>query len=284
MSDEWKELFEGQRPTELALWVRRQGRFASGPPRALADDELLLLGGAGESGRSSRKPAEVGSPTCVALTPSTGQLPEEFQVSLKEARERYPGAELCGFGPPGWSAAGGPGLDRLVVKIGLVEETFTSSEDWQIKLDSSPSVPFSAVLAYSPRVTSPALQEAVRALEGKPSPASVIPLPLSAGDRIPLQGLTTPGTTDMMVISALRYLLPPEVRVRASWGALGWKVAQLALLYGADELAGWTAAEACAYTGRVRAAARVEEKELLQGLTEAGTGRRPWCPERAGRV
>ena len=71
MSDEWKELFEGQRPTELALWVRRQGRFASGPPRALADDELLLLGGAGESGRSSRKPAEVRSPTCVALTPAS---------------------------------------------------------------------------------------------------------------------------------------------------------------------------------------------------------------------
>jgi len=69
--------------------------------------------------------------------------------------------------------------------------------------------------------------------------------------------------------------------LRASWAALGWKGAQLALLYGANELAGWTAAETSVYTGRVRAAARVESDEVLRGIEEARCQFAPWS-ERIG--
>jgi 2-iminoacetate synthase ThiH len=129
--------------------------------------------------------------------------------------------------------------------------------------------PLTAVLVYAPELTAQALEQAVEALGKVQRLVSVVPLPAGAGDRIPLPGLTTGGTTDVMAISALRILLPAETRVRASWAALGWKVAQVALAYGADEIAGWTAAETLAYTGRVRAASRVERQELNEGLEEA---------------
>jgi 2-iminoacetate synthase ThiH len=79
-----------------------------------------------------------------------------------------------------------------------------------------------------------------------------------------------------MVVSVLRHFLPAEVRVRASWAALGWKVAQMALVHGADELAGWSVAESVAYSARVRAAARVETDEVKCGVEEAGKVWSPW--------
>ena len=79
-----------------------------------------------------------------------------------------------------------------------------------------------------------------------------------------------------MVVSVLRHFLPAEVRVRASWAALGWKVAQMALIHGADELAGWSVAESVAYSTRVRAAARVETDEVKCGVEEAGKVWAPW--------
>ena len=48
------------------------------------------------------------------------------------------------------------------------------------------------------------------------------------------------------------------------------------LAYGADEIAGWTAAESLAYTGRVRAASRVERQELNEGLEEARCTNAGW--------
>ena len=131
------------------------------------------------------------------------------------------------------------------------------------------ALPLTAVLVYTPDVTPEALERAVRAMREMLTLVGVVPLPAGAGDRIPLAGLTTAGSLDAMVVAALRLLLPSGISVRASWAALGWKVAQVALAYGADELAGWTGAETLAYTGRVRAASRVERQELDEGLEEA---------------
>ena len=136
--------------------------------------------------------------------------------------------------------------------------------------------PVIAALQYSPDVSPEALESACQAAAQIPGLRSVVPLPLAAGDRIPLEGATTSGPTDVMVVSVLRHFLPAEVRVRASWAALGWKVAQMALIHGADELAGWSVAESVAYSTRVRAAARVETDEVKCGVEEAGKVWAPW--------
>ena len=278
-SEQWKNLFREQDSTRLALLVRETGAF--GPDksvRALGDDKMLLLGGASHAARlskrsSQREPLE---PLCVVVTPEEEQQESEFLEAVKRVRAEFPEAELAGFGPKScW-----PLLDRLVMKVGEVGKDFTLDSQWDSQNQVAQKL--SAVLVYSPEASPEALEKACEALLRAKNLHGVVALPLGAGDRIPLPGLTTAGTVDMMILSALRLLLPQEIKVRASWAALGWKVAQLAVMYGANELAGWSAAETAVYSGRVRAAARVEEDELLQGMVEAGWRRTPWIPGKVG--
>ena len=278
-SEQWKDLFRQQDSTRLALLVRETGAFGGDRTvRALGDDKILLLGGASHAARLSKR-ASQGDPTeplCVVVTPEEEQQESDFSEALDRIRAEYPDAELAGFGPEScWSL-----LDRLVVRVGEVGKDFTLDPQWE--RGSQAPQKLSAVLVYSPEASPEALEEACRAVVAARNLHGVIALPLGAGDRIPLPGLTTAGTLDMMVLSALRLLLPQGVKIRASWAALGWKVAQLSVIYGADELAGWSAAETAVYSGRVRAAARVEEDELLEGLAEAGWQRSPWMPGKVG--
>lgn len=279
---DWKSLFVQQRGTELTLLARRLGKLSGPPLRALADDEIVLTGGALAAARTSDKGREPELPVCVVVTPENGELPEEFEQRLAAARKQYPEAELAGFGPKGWSARGELTLDRHVVKLGVAAENFQKDDAWERRLLDCPAARLTLVLVYSPSVTPDALEAAVAQISDWKRVGSVTCLPLGAGDRIPLPGVTTSGPLDMAVISSVRLLVPAEVRVRASWAALGWKVAQLAPLYGASELMGWSAAECVAYTGRVRAAARVEKAELEAGLAEAGVSRCHWLGEKVG--
>jgi hypothetical protein len=276
-SQTWQELFSRQDHIRLALLVRTLENFDNRPVRALADDRVLLLGGAQEQARLSKRPSKRSDalPECVIVTPEAESEPQSFQAILQQTRDSNQGAELAGFGPLGWGDTEGL-LDRLVVRLGQAGKTFTPDSNWRSTVLQTNSRGITLVFVYTPDVTAEAISGVVRQTEGLEKLKSVVALPLGAGDRIPLPGLTTSGSTDVMVLSALRHLLPQQVRVRASWAALGWKVAQLALLYGADELAGWTAAEAAVYSGRVRAAARVENEELECGLNEAGVVRVPW--------
>ena len=264
----WQELFLEHRHAQLGCLARSR---RNSEVRSLADDEILLLGGASSAARLSQRPkAKVGGePLSLALTPEgAGQTLEEFQSLLPELRCAHPQAELAGFGPLDSAVVDRlRGLDRGVVLAGRLEERFLPSSEFAEfhRL----AMPLTAVLVVTPATTVEAIEQASEALSELLTLVSVVPLPAGAGDRIPLPGLTTAGSLDAMVISALRLTLPREVRVRASWAALGWKVAQVALAYGADEIAGWTAAETLAYTGRVRAAGRVERAELDVGLEEA---------------
>lgn len=276
---EWKELFRLQDATRLALAARQAGAIGGDKCiRALGDDQMLLLGGASEAARLSKraKRDSTAEPICVVVTPEQDQSEDEFAKLLSQAKKDFPNSELAGFGPTGFCKE----FDRLILKVGQVGVAFQPDEQSLGKAKYADRV--TAVLVYTPEATAEALEQSVKACESIQSLETVVVLPLGAGDRIPLPGLTTAGTLDMMMISALRLLLPPAVNVRASWAALGWKVCQLAICYGATELAGWSAAETAVYSGRVRAAARVEEDELVQGIAEAGWQRKPWCAVPAG--
>jgi hypothetical protein len=257
-NDNWELLFRENRHAELALRLRDSKRGAQA--RCLGDDQVVLLGGAAGAGRESKRLPKDREVLSVVLTPEPDQSDDQFEDLVRAAREEHPHAEFSGH-----AGEAKPELfDCLALKLGLADKEFESE-----KLQSGHGKPLIAVLSYTPEVDPDALVAACRKAADLPGLQSVVPLPLGAGDRIPLKGFTTSGTTDLMVISVLRHFLPAQVRVRASWAALGWKVAQLGLLYGADELAGWSAAEGLVYGGRVRAAARVESEEVELGVEEA---------------
>lgn len=262
----WQELYNEQRHARLGSLAGRQSKVNS-----LADEETLLLGSASEAARLSGRPKATPNtaPKMVVLTPeSKDSSAEDFARLVAQTRELHPEAELAGFGPANLTPEQRfQGLDRGVILAGRLAETFEASPD--LGQIGEAATPVTVVLVYSPGVSAKALEQAATALQDISNLVGVVPLPAGAGDRIPLPGLTTAGSTDLMVISVLRLLLPKTVRVRVSWAALGWKVAQVGLAYGADEIAGWTAAESLAYTGRVRAASRVERQELNEGLEEA---------------
>lgn len=265
----WRELFAQHRHGKLGLLSQEKAPLTA--VKSLADEEVLLLGLASVAARLSARPKATPqvTPKLVVVTPqSKTSTSADFVESVKEARSLYPKAEIEGFGPLETPLAERfAGLDRGVFLAGRLTDRFTPSQD--LAEAATATLPLTAVLVYTPEVTAVALEQAAASLSGLDGLVSVVPLPAGAGDRIPLPGLTTSGSTDMMVIAALRLLLAAKIRVRSCWAALGWKVAQSALAYGADEIAGWTAAETLAYTGRVRAASRVERQELDEGLEEA---------------
>ena len=261
--DNWKELFRNHRHLLLALKLRSEQPAQIIP--CLGDEQVVLMGAAAGGARhSKRKPTEH-EILSVVVTPEAEMSSQELEALIAEARSDHPQAEISGYGPV-------PSLfDTVGVLLGQAGREFVA------EAGPAPSGrPVVAALHYSPDVSPEALESACQAAAEIPGLRSVVPLPLAAGDRIPLEGATTSGPTDVMVVSVLRHFLPADVRVRASWAALGWKVAQMALIHGADELAGWSVAESVAYSARVRAAARVETEEVKCGVEEAGKVWAPW--------
>lgn len=212
-----------------------------------------------------------------------GAAGQRFERASQAGEEVGPEAEVCGSGGLDLPLDQRfHDLDRGVLRIGRLGERFESHPDLDRWLALGDPLAWTAVVTYEPGVTPEAIEQLAERLKESSSLVSVVPLPAAAGDRIPLPGKTTAGTTDVMLLSALRWLLPPAVRIRASWAALGQKSAQVALAYGADEFAGWTAAEALAYSERVRAADRVERVELEAALAEAGRQDVGWYGPRKG--
>lgn len=277
----WQELYEQQRHARLGLRAQAKTVATRGQITTLADDEAVLIGEASEAARLSKRvrQPELTDPRSVIVTPCVEQ--PDFALLVAQQRQDYPEAELAGFGSPDLPFGQRfTGLDRAVFLAGRLDQEFEPASDLAQSKESDLGIPLTATLSYAPTVSCEALAQAADQLSGVPGLVAVVALPAGAGDRIPLAGLTTAGSTDMMVISALRILLPIGVKVRASWAALGWKVAQVALAYGADEIAGWSAAETLAYSGRVRAAARVERDELDLGLEEARKRDAGWWTRR----
>ncbi|MFA5505355.1 MAG: hypothetical protein WC314_12450 [Vulcanimicrobiota bacterium] len=257
-NNNWKEHFQHHRHLQLALELR--GDRPLRPVRCLGDEQVLLLGGASSGARESRRKPKEHEILSIVVTPDGRS---DVQELLAEARADYPRAEASG--------SGSESLDVQAVYLGLAAEKFSGEE-----IEIIAGLPLLATFKYSPEVQPEALLAVCEIAADIAELQGIVPLPLGAGDRIPLPGATTSGPLDMMVISVLRHFLPAPIRVRASWAALGWKVAQMGLLYGADELAGWSAAESVAYSSRVRSAGRVETPEVEQGVEEAGREWAPW--------
>lgn len=198
---------------------------------------------------------------CVHFHPARDEA--DPAARLASLRER--GLPIHGLSP-GWVRRHGllP-VDSLSVFTGsLSQGPEPAAEGWQACLELG--VPYVATILYGPRDSEAALTERLGLLQGA---SSVVLLPREAGDQL-LGEECTDGVQDARFLALARRTLPASVRVRASWAALGWKMAQATLAFGADELAGWGLEEALAYGKKVRPAATVGAAEVRAGIEEAG--------------
>lgn len=205
------------------------------------------------------------------VTDQAKDLPEGFRVlhcaperalQLDSLRKLYPTAWIHAAPPPE-GALGELAADSLCWWTGPVEEPLPDTE----RMLSS-HLPVVASFQYGPESTPEQIVERLWQLRECARLATVVPLPAGVGDLILVRGATTDGDLDVAVLAAARLVLP-KVHVRSSWAALGWKLAQVGLIFGADEVAGWGVEEQLAYTGRLRPASRVERDEVEAGIREA---------------
>lgn len=235
------------------LWVR-------------ADGAVKLLPTAPDWGKLTLDVREV------HYHPRKDQSVEEVLEELKELRARHPQARLHGFSP-GWLARHPgalprlreAGLDSLCWFTGDLSEGGPAAAGWQECAD----LPIAkiACFVYGPEHGLPQVEERVRQLAGA---EQIVPLPRAVGDLVVIPGATTEGPRDIEVLSRTRALAAVEQRVRASWGALGFKLAQSSLAFGPDALAGWGIEEQLAYSGRMRPADLIGWDEAWAGAREAG--------------
>jgi len=181
---------------------------------------------------------------------------------LASLRER--GLPVHGLSP-GWIRRHGLlAVDSLSLFTGSLSGSEPAADGWQECL--SLGLPYVATILYGPRDSEAALAERLALLR---EATSVVLLPREAGDQL-LGEECTDGVQDARFLALARRTLPESVRVRASWAALGWKMAQATLAFGADELAGWGLEEALAYGKKGRPAATVGAAEVRAGIEEAG--------------
>ncbi|GMU55935.1 MAG: hypothetical protein AMXMBFR33_50810 [Candidatus Xenobia bacterium] len=128
-------------------------------------------------------------------------------------------------------------------------------------------MPEVATLTYDQTTPVESLLADLQSLARRKWLVSCVLLPEGVGDQV-LSPATTWGSRDVALLSAARLLL--RCHVRASWGALGWKLAQASIAFGTDELAGWGLEEQLTYAGRFRPAAQVSHEEAEAGILEAG--------------
>ncbi len=192
---------------------------------------------------------------------------ESGLAALPDLRAHYPQAKVHGLSP-GWLSRYGQNVLREVDSLCWFSGELTGpssppSQDWQ--LCATLDIPKVACFIYGP-------EHSVADLEARlvhfHNAIEVVPLPRAVGDLVVVPGATTDGTWDMEVLTRCRALLPRQVRVRASWAALGWKLAQSSLAFGVDSLGGWGLEEQLAYSGKMRPASQVDEAEALAGLKE----------------
>ncbi|MBI3924661.1 MAG: hypothetical protein HY319_03900 [Armatimonadetes bacterium] len=253
----------------------------------LAEGDLLVLGaraaarrpspGVGFLEDSARRGAAEAAPETmprwIDVAPE-GDL-EGMCRALGQLRRRFPQAHLHGL-TPAWlsrqpaeaaSRLVASGLGTLALYTGPLSGECPYSEGWVGLLDTD--IPKVGCVVYGPEDPAEAIVERLMVLSRARGLKTVLCLPAAPGDLMLVRGATTDGNLDMRVLSVARLALPVGVHVRASWGALGWKVAQVALAFGADELAGFGLEERLTYLPRTRPASIVEREEVLAGIREA---------------
>lgn len=209
----------------------------------------------------------------VHYLPSLETTPRQVAERLGELRGEYPEAWFHGL-YPAWVEAHGlqglktavwAGLSSLALYTGPVEGPDERAAGWEKLLDLELRVVASFV--YRNSSAPEALARRLHALGRCPGLATVVPLPARPGDRFWLPDQTTDGTCDAAVLASTRLALA-RAHLRASWAGLGWKLAQVALSFGADEVAGWGAEEQLAW-GDGPPASWVSASEAQAGLAEA---------------
>jgi 2-iminoacetate synthase ThiH len=209
----------------------------------------------------------------VHFHPRKDESPAQAVEQLVRLRAQFPQARLHGFSP-GWLQRHGwnrldelqqAGLDSLCWFTGELTESHPAASGWEQCADLA--IAKVACFVYGPHPDPADLEKRVRALVGADQ---IVPLPRAVGDLVVIPGATTDGTCDIEVLSRCRALAQPKQRVRASWGALGFKLAQSSLVFGSDALAGWGLEEQLAYSGRMRPADLIGWDEARAGVVEAG--------------
>ena len=198
---------------------------------------------------------------CVHFHPAKDEGDPAARLTKLKAR----GLPVHGLSP-GWIGRHGVlPVDSLSVFTGSLDDrNEPAAEGWRKCLNLG--LPYVATIVYGPRDNETQLAERLAHLHGA---ASVVLLPREAGDQL-LGEESTDGVQDARFLALARRSLPESVRVRASWAALGWKMAQATVAYGADELAGWGLEEVLTYGKKVRPAATVRAEEARAGIEEAG--------------
>jgi hypothetical protein len=213
----------------------------------------------------------------VHFHPRKGEELHQTWESLASLRRLHPEALLHGLSP-GWVSQHGrdaldracaAGLQRFCWFTGeLGSDQHPAAQGWQALADAP--VDKVAVFVYGPEHSLADAQQRLQLLAGASRLQQVLPLPRAAGDLVLISGATTDGVRDIEMLAFTRSQLDAQVCVRASWAALGFKLAQSSLAFGADGYGGWGLEELLTYTSRCRPADRVTLDQALAGAAEAG--------------
>ncbi|MBS2033411.1 hypothetical protein JST97_00370 [bacterium] len=207
----------------------------------------------------------------VHFHPRKDETPEQVLAQVAELRSRFPAARLHGLSP-GWLKKYGMDilnqlrLDSLCWFTGeLTGPSSPPAQGWQDC--AALKLPKVAAFVYGPEHSAEDLEKRLDQLRDA---EQIIPLPRAVGDLVVIPGATTDGPRDIEILSRSRALAEPAQWIRASWGALGFKLAQSSLAFGADALGGWGLEEQLAYSGRMRPADLIDWNEARAGTVEAG--------------
>lgn len=204
--------------------------------------------------------------------PQRDDSPESVTTRVQQLRADFPAARVHGLSP-GWLCKHGTDPCGLVDSFCLFTGELTGPEapaaaGWETLLQTPGDKV--AVVVYGPEHTAAQLEARVRKLNAARQLRQLVLLPRAVGDLVVIPGATTDGTRDIEFLALARAVLDAGVRLRASWGTLGFKLAQCSLAFGSDALAGWGLDEHLAYSGKMRSAEVVGWDEARAGVREAG--------------
>lgn len=199
----------------------------------------------------------------------------EVLVQISRLSQTY-GLPIHGLSPQ-WLAqkpqAQEPGALEQLKEAGLTSLCWPSGE-----LDSGHSefpvfadwdLPKIASFLYTPISTQEQVNRRVLALLGLRKLQAILPLPIGLGDRVLVTSLTTEGSFDAAVTAWTQMAAQQQVPVGASWGSLGWKMAQPLIAFGCNRLTGWGIEETIAYGPKARPNSWIGQEEVQLGIAES---------------
>ncbi len=191
--------------------------------------------------------------------------PDRVQALRQENPDLWLHAAVSG--EPGRSEAlalAQAGVDSLSVHSGPAE---AGDGPWCSLLEVPLPVVVSAT--YGPATTGEAILDRLERVQASSAARCLVWLPGCPGDRV-LRPDDTDGIMDARLLALTRLALPARMRVRSSWPAFGWKMAQFLLTCGADEVAGRGLEEEQAWGPGFAPAAVVGAEQARAGVLEAG--------------